>query len=119
MRTGDLARAAGVSVQAVRYYERRGLLKKPRRSPAGFRDYPAMALETVLLVKRLQEVGFTLRETSEFIRLLETHPRQPEKNRAIAEAKIRHFDEQIAKLRSMREELSSRLIHCKCCNKHD
>jgi MerR family transcriptional regulator, mercuric resistance operon regulatory protein len=116
MKVGELAESTGVSVQAIRFYERRGLLPAPRRLQSGYRDYPKETVRAVLLIKRMQEVGFTLRELSQFLRLLETGPHNHAKRRAYAEAKIGDIDAQIERLRAMREELSRRLLTCECCN---
>jgi len=116
MKVGELAEATGVSVQAIRFYERRGLLPAPRRLQSGYRDYPAETVRAVLRIKRMQEVGFTLRELSRFIRLLETEPHNHAERRAYAEAKLSGIDAQIERLRAMREELSRRLLTCECCN---
>jgi DNA-binding transcriptional MerR regulator len=116
MKVGELAEATGVSVQAIRFYERRGLLPVPRRLQSGYRDYPAETVRAVLRIKRMQEVGFTLRELSRFLRLLETEPHDHAERRAYAEAKLSDIDAQIERLRAMREELSRRLLTCECCN---
>jgi DNA-binding transcriptional MerR regulator len=116
MKVGELAEATGVGVQAIRYYERRGLLPSPRRLQSGYRDYPVEAVRAVLRIKRMQEVGFTLRELGSFLRLLEAEPHGHAERRAFAEVKIRDIDAQIELLRSMREELSRRLLTCDCCN---
>ena len=116
MKVGQLAVAAGVSVQTIHYYERRKLLPAARRMPSGYRDYPAETVRTVQLIKRMQEVGFTLRELGHFIHLLETQPHNPAERRACVEAKLRSIDEQIERLHAMRDELSRRLLTCECCN---
>jgi len=116
MKVGQLAEATGVSVQTIRFYERRGLLPAPRRLPSGYRDYPDETVRTVRRIKRMQEVGFTLREMGHFLRLLETQPHNSPERRAYAEAKIDAIDAQIERLRTMRDELSRRLLTCKCCN---
>lgn len=116
MKVGELAEATGVGVQAIRFYERRGLLPSPPRLQSGYRDYPADAVRAVLLIKRMQEVGFTLRELGDFLRLLEAEPHGHAERRAFAEAKIRDIDAQIELLRSRREELRRRLLSCDCCN---
>ena len=116
MKVGELAEATGVSVQAIRFYERRGLLPAPRRLQSGYRDYPAETVRAVIRIKRMQEVGFTLRELEHFLRLLEAEPCNHAGRRAYAEAKIRDIDAQIERLRAMRDELSSRLFTCECCN---
>ena len=116
MKVGQLAAAAGVSVQTIHYYERRKLLPTARRRPSGYRDYPPEAVRTVQLIKRMQEVGFTLRELERFLLLLEAEPCNHAGRRAYAEAKIRDIDAQIERLRAMREELGRRLLTCECCN---
>lgn len=116
MKIGQIAEATGISAQAIRFYERRGLLPAPRRLQSGYRDYPAETVRAVLLIKRMQEVGFTLRELEHFLRLLETEPHNTPERRAYAEAKLRDIDAQIERLRVMREELGQRLLTCECCN---
>jgi DNA-binding transcriptional MerR regulator len=116
MKVGQLAEAAGVSVQAIRFYERRGLLPAPPRLTSGYRDYPAETARTVLLIKQMQGLGFTLRELERFIRLLESQPHNPAERRRCVESKLQSIDDQIERLRSMRDELGSRLETCECCN---
>lgn len=62
LRTGEVAARAGVNVQTLRYYERRGLLKEPERRTSGYREYPADAVQLIRFIKRAQELGFTLSE---------------------------------------------------------
>ena len=62
MRIGELAKRAGVSVQAVRFYERRRLIRIPRRTQAGYRLYTDKDLETVVAIKKMQRFGFNLAE---------------------------------------------------------
>lgn len=64
LRTGELAAAGGVNVQTLRYYERRGLLPEPERSPGGHRVYPPEALERLRIIKGAQRLGFTLAEVA-------------------------------------------------------
>jgi MerR family mercuric resistance operon transcriptional regulator len=63
-RTGELAEAAGVNRQTLRYYERRGLLAQPQRSPGGHRLYPPESLTTLRVIKTAQRLGFTLDEVA-------------------------------------------------------
>ena len=74
MRIGEVASHTGVSVQTVRLYERRGLLKKPVRLPSGYRDYPIDALSFIRFIKRAQGHGFTLDEIRSLIHLREQSP---------------------------------------------
>lgn len=67
LRSGELARRAGVSADTLRVYERRGLLAAPRRARNGYRLYPPAALERVLLIQRALAFGFTLSELTRFL----------------------------------------------------
>lgn len=69
MRSGELAEAAGVNQQTLRYYERRGLLAEPVRSPGGHRLYPDEALTVLRVIKTAQRLGFTLDEVAELMEL--------------------------------------------------
>jgi MerR family copper efflux transcriptional regulator len=71
MRIGQLARAANVSVQALRFYERKGLLAAPPRRISGYREYPPGAVQTVRFIRRAQDLGFALREVKELLALQE------------------------------------------------
>src|SRR5690606_38221272 len=62
LRTGEVAARAGVSIATLRYYERRGLIAEPVRTPSGYRAYPPETVIAVRAIKRAQRLGFTLRE---------------------------------------------------------
>lgn len=66
---GRVARTAGVSVQTVRFYERLGLLPGAQRTPAGYRIYGTEAVDRLQFVKQAQELGFSLDEVREILRL--------------------------------------------------
>jgi MerR family mercuric resistance operon transcriptional regulator len=67
LRIGQVADAAGVNIQTLRYYERRGLLPEPARSLGGHRVYPVGAVTTVRVIKAAQRLGFTLREVADLL----------------------------------------------------
>lgn len=69
MRSGELARNAGVNLQTIRFYERQGLLPKPARTVSGYRSYQQSDLERVQFIKRNQEIGFTLAEIKQLMDL--------------------------------------------------
>ena len=69
MRTKEVADRARVNTQTLRYYERRGLLDAPPRTPAGYREYPSSAVRVLRFVKRAQELGFSLAEIDELLHL--------------------------------------------------
>ena len=66
-RSGRLAEAAGVNHQTLRYYERRGLLAEPERTPGGHRLYPPEALTALRTIKAAQRLGFTLDEIADLL----------------------------------------------------
>ena len=69
MRIGELAKRTGVSVQAIRFYERRRLMRTPRRTAAGYRIYSEQDLESVTLIKKMQRFGFKLVEIRRVLQL--------------------------------------------------
>lgn len=107
MKIGELAQRAGVNIQTVRYYERRGLLPEPQRRPSGYREYGPDALDRLRFIKRAQELGFTLAEIGELLalRLDPTTPAAAVKARA--EAKIADIDRKLHDL----ERIKHALVH--------
>jgi MerR family copper efflux transcriptional regulator len=65
MKTGELAKRAGVNIQTIRFYEREGLLRRPGRTAAGYRAYEASDLEQVVFIRQCQQLGFTLADVRE------------------------------------------------------
>jgi MerR family copper efflux transcriptional regulator len=111
--TGQVAKASGVNIQTVRFYEREGLLAPPRRSASGYRQYTDDAVRIVTFVKRAQELGFTLREAKQLVRLRSPGPRRTEAARSAAEAKLRDIDQRLRDLTAMRAALASLVDSCK------
>lgn len=114
LRTSDVAKAAGVNVQTLRYYEREGILPAPRRAASGYRQYGEEAVRIVTFVKRAQELGFTLREAKELLRLRSAGPKRAAAARAAATAKLVDIDAKIRDLTAMRAALSSLTDACAC-----
>jgi MerR family mercuric resistance operon transcriptional regulator len=112
VRTGEVAEQAGVHVETLRYYERRGLLAAPQRSAGGYRDYPGAAVEVVRFVKRAQELGFALAEVEELLHLAEGGPEQCEAVRDAAAAKLADLDAKISDLTRMRASLAELVARC-------
>lgn len=73
LRSGELAAAAGVHVETLRYYERRGLLAAPDRTSGGHRLYPAETVTVVTVIKAAQRLGFTLDEIADLLDLGRHH----------------------------------------------
>lgn len=109
LRSGQVAAAAGVNLQTLRYYERRGLLEEPHRTDGGHRLYSPDAVTTLRVIKAVQRLGFTLDEITE---LLETarhrHGTQPYTGlHQRAAAKLSEIDARIAGLQTIRATLAT------------
>jgi DNA-binding transcriptional MerR regulator len=104
LRTGELAERAGVNVQTLRYYERRGLLAAPARRPSGQREYAEDAVRLLRTIKAVQRLGFTLAEIEELLELSE-HRRGTQELHQRAQAKVAEIDARIGQLQRMRQTL--------------
>jgi Hg(II)-responsive transcriptional regulator len=113
MRIGEVAAEAGVNIQTLRYYERRGLLPEPERGNSGYRAYDPDTVRLVRLIKRAQELGFTLREIEDVIELRQT-PRRGAEVRTVAAAKVDDIDRRIRQLKAMRKALGELVAACDC-----
>ena len=106
---GTLARSAGVNVETIRYYQRRGLLPKPGKPVAGYRRYPAETLARLRFVKRAQELGFTLREIVELLALGSASCRETQQ---LAAHKRADIEARMKDLGAMRRALNRLLRAC-------
>jgi MerR family transcriptional regulator, mercuric resistance operon regulatory protein len=104
LRTGELATRAGVNVQTLRYYERRGLLAAPDRRPSGQRQYPQETVGVLRTIKAVQRLGFTLAEIQELLELSE-HRRGTGELHQRAQAKVAEIDARIEQLQQLRQTL--------------
>ena len=122
MRIGELAKRAGVSIQAIRFYERRRLMRTPRRTAAGYRIYADRDLETVTLIKRMQRFGFKLTEIRRVLQLWilpgDTGAESPYRQGSheclrealkLGEMKLQAMNEQIRSSVQIRDELEEAL----------
>jgi DNA-binding transcriptional MerR regulator len=111
LRTGEVAKAAGVNVQTLRYYERRGLLRQPHRTPGGHRLYDEQTVTVLRVIKAAQRLRFTLDEVAD---LLETarhrHGRRTNNGlRARAHAKLVEVEQRLVDLTVVRDTLRAAL----------
>lgn len=105
MQIGELARRAGVNVQTVRYYERRGLLDEPARRVSGYREYGAGALDRLRFIRRAQELGFTLTEVGELLALRLDPGTTAADVKSRAQQKIAEIDGKLHDLERIRDAL--------------
>jgi Hg(II)-responsive transcriptional regulator len=109
---GEAAEQAGVNVQTLRYYERRGLLPKPPRRVSGYRDFPDDAVRVVRFIKRAQDLGFSLDEVEELLRLRRQSGRNRARIRAVAGRKIRQIEQKVVELERMKSALATLVEAC-------
>lgn len=107
LRSGKVATEAGVNLETLRYYERRGLLDVPSRSPGGHRLYPAETVTVLKVIKAAQRLGFTLAEVADLLDAAKhRHGSRPEAGlQARATAKLAEVDTKIANLQTVRRTL--------------
>jgi MerR family mercuric resistance operon transcriptional regulator len=109
---GEVATAAGVNIETLRYYEGRGLIPAPRRSEANYRKYPPDTVSRVRFVKHAQDLGFTLDEIGALLSLRATRGAQAAEVRRKAATKIGDIDRRIAALHRMRDALAHLVAEC-------
>lgn len=95
---GRLAKQAGVNVETVRYYQRRGLIAEPEKPVSGFRYYPATCVAQIQFIKRAQKLGFNLNEIAELLALGDSHCHDVRK---CAELKRDKIEQQISDLQGL------------------
>ena len=107
---GRLADEAGVNVETIRYYQRRGLMREPAKPDSGHRRYAADAVHRVHFIKRAQALGFTLEEVSGLLALDDAHACA--KTRELATHKLEVIVSKLDDLKAMRKALTSLLRKC-------
>ena len=109
MTIGHLARAAGVGVETIRYYQQRSLLPVPQ-STGAFRQYPAALTHRIHFIRRAQELGFSLDEITELLRLEDGAHRNA--IRSIAADRLAQINQKVADLKKMQRSLERLLSEC-------
>jgi len=112
MQIGFVARKVGLSVDAIRFYERNGLLPKAARTQGGFRQFGEQDLETLAFIRRVQGLGFRLSEIRGLLTLRgnRTHPCAPVRRRL--QAKLDDVRGKLANLKKLEHELLQALHSC-------
>jgi Cu(I)-responsive transcriptional regulator len=112
MRIGELARRTGVRVETIRWYEKAGLLKKPDRSAANYRDYDQQALARLSFVKRGRDLGFSLEQIGQLMDLTRHPTSDCATVNAIASEHLSQIEHKIADLAALRHELTGLVETC-------
>src|SRR3954468_15849288 len=102
---GALAAQAGVNLQTIRYYERRGLLPRPPRTPSGYRAFPHDSVARVRFIKRAQALGFSLRDARELLDLRQRPSGACSPAQRRARATLADVEAKIRDLQSIRRQL--------------
>ena len=113
MKIGDVAAEAGVSVDTVRFYERRGVLPAPQRRSSGYRDYPTSTVERIRTARALQNLGLTLDEIIDALRAHDAGTATCDSEFWRMEAVIDRIDEKIADLRATRRAITTTIRECR------
>jgi DNA-binding transcriptional MerR regulator len=137
LQVGDLARASGKTVRAIHHYEEVGLLRPHARSKGRYRLYDASAIARVRWIDKLHDLGLSLSQIQEMVRLWETAPSASgamSRIRGLYAQKLRETRAQIAHLATLERELEASIEYldrcgtcdpaelvraCSCCNYHD
>ena len=107
---GRVAAAAGVSVETIRYYQRRMLLQEPEKPSGGYRHYPTEMVKRIRFIKRAQSLGFTLEDVAGLLQLNDSDACT--KTRHLAARKLTLIEQKITELATMRDALAELVGQC-------
>ena len=110
---GQVAKMAGVGVETIRFYERKGLIDQPPRRESGYRSYPADVVRRIEFIKRAKELGFSLREIHELLRLRVEPGGTCAEVRKHAMDKIADVEKKIEDLSRIKKVLEKLAVSCK------
>lgn len=105
LKIGEVAKLSGIGIEALRFYERSGLLGRPGRTASGYRLYDGEALNRLAFIKRAQALGFTLDEIKQIIAEKESGKSPCAEVREIVRLRLQELDERMAQMRRYRKEL--------------
>jgi MerR family copper efflux transcriptional regulator len=112
MQIGSVAKKVGLSVDAIRFYERNALLPRPARTPGGFRQYGERDLETLAFIRRVQGLGFKLSEIRGFLSLRGNRMQPCAPVRRRLQTKLADVRQKLENLQKLERELSLALRSC-------
>jgi DNA-binding transcriptional MerR regulator len=112
MKIGEVARQAGVTVDTIRFYERRGVLSAPNRRPSGYRDYGEDTIGRLRLARRMQSLGLSLDEIIDALAAHDEGRATCDSERWRLDAALDRVDARIAELKALRREIVSTRTAC-------
>ena len=110
---GKVAKKANVSIETIRYYEKRHLIPEPMRNRSGYRQYPSETVSRIQFIKRAKELGFSLNEINELLSLRINPDTSCRDVRERAEKKIKSIQVKIETLLTMKGALENLVVQCK------
>jgi DNA-binding transcriptional MerR regulator len=113
LKIGEVARRSGVTVDTVRFYERRGVLPTPLRRASGYRQYSDATIDRIRFAKALQALGFTLDEVAGVLLDVDAGVASCERERPRFETVLARIDEKISELAAIRRDLLATLKRCR------
>ena len=113
MKIGQVASEADVTIDTVRFYERRGVLPAPQRRPSGYREYTDSTVERIRMARMLQNLGFTLDEIIGMLQAHDTGTATCDSERWRLEGALDRIDAKIAELRRTRRLMSTAMQECR------
>ncbi len=119
MLAGDAAKALGIGVQTLHYYEREGLIPPPPRSESGYRLYTPELVERVRFIRKAQALGLPLDEVKDILRLAERGTSPCGRVQAALTEKLREVDARLRELRSFRNELAALIRQAPALSSHE
>ena len=116
MKIGQVATEAGVSVDTVRFYERRGVLPAPQRRPSGYREYQQATVERIRMARALQQLGLSLEEVIDALHDHDAGRIDREEQLERLEAVLERIDAKITGLRKTRRSIRDTIDECRSGN---
>jgi MerR family transcriptional regulator, copper efflux regulator len=108
---GEAAKRSGVSAKMVRHYESLGLLPRVGRTDAGYRQYSDKEVHTLRFIKRSRDLGFSMAEIAELVKLWQNRRRSSADVRRIAQKHVEDLEQRLAEMAAMKRTLEH-LVHC-------
>ncbi|RDX37286.1 heavy metal-responsive transcriptional regulator [Kangiella sp. HD9-110m-PIT-SAG07] len=112
LKIGDLAKSCNVSIDTVRYYERKSLITPVSRSDSGYREYDSHSTQRLHFIRKAQNLGFTLKEIGNLLNLSEMPEKTCDDIRQQAQQKIYEIEERIDELRQLKAALGELADYC-------
>ena len=109
---GQLSEQTGLSVDAIRFYEKQRLLERPLRTEGGFRLFKTQDIQRIRFIRRAQQLGFSLPEVRELLLLQRDESHACSHVRSLLEAKVTNIHSEIAELRILEGQLTNKLRRC-------